>query len=96
MPNDNDILSAFDLVEDTKQDEVLLSSHDPEQHSVTTEECSELMTILEPKIIVPVPIVEQKDILASTPINTQKTFARISKDSFIFLIKYFSTSVCIF
>lgn len=67
MQNNDDILSAFDILEDTKQEEVL--------HIQNEENSNTLPTELIPQ---------------------EKTFAQKTKNSFIFLVKYFSTSICIF
>jgi hypothetical protein len=68
MQNNDDILSAFDLVEDTKQEE----------------------------IVVPTPIVDDSNAIASSQVAAKKTFTSRVRNTFILLIKYFSTSICIF
>lgn len=79
MNNNDDILSAFDLIEDTHEQEAIIIS-----------------SIIEEEIIVPTPRSEISDAIASPALENKKTFSEKSKDSFVFLLKYFSTSICIF
>ncbi len=98
MQNNDDILSAFDIVEDTNIDEVIfIQEEKTTSSSLEVESLRSTDTqIQEEDILVPTPLVENSSELASPIVQSKKTFTKKSKDSFVFLVKYFSTSICIF
>ena len=95
MQNNDDILSAFDILEETKNSDEIATpnqvAHDNSQ--ILQEEIFETQT---ETLQVPTPIVENENVLASMETVQEKTIVKKSRDTFIFLIKYLSTSICIF
>lgn len=96
MQNNDDILSAFDIVEDITEN-INISAHDNKQESpVFYEETQGNSESNYTSIEVPSPIVENTNELAHWVVLWEKSFRKKSYDSIIFMIKYFSTSICIF
>ena len=94
MKDSSDILSAFDLIEETVIEEEVIPL-DIENTPLFFEKIQE--TIPSKAIAdVPAPIVENTSAIASIGDNRNKSFSQKSYSSLIFLIKYFSTSICIF
>jgi len=95
MHNNDDILSAFDIVEDSNN----AASIELEEKILTTPIQNEIRNISEihqAQIAVPTPIIESSSEPAIQCTQENKTFFEKSKETGIFLIKYFSTSLCIF